>query len=413
MLKRVKVTVALTAAASSALLLMASQQALATTAQGAANSPTADVVGVGSDTLQFAADFMADGSPAASVGGLATTGFNAAGNKYRVINYDATGDAVGRALYTHAGGTFYGNAPTTAVVLRAKQQPVEIPDGSSAGIAALLNDTPGATGYQGAPNGSIQYARMSRIIHASEETTCADATHVAGCGTLHPVVIGADNFTIAHRSPSLGGSNAVALSGFQIAQIYECTAGYQFWDDPNIGGTSHTRIIPVLPQTSSGTYSDFNSDITAHYGFNGTYGSCVVPGEEHDPAGITGATSPADAIEPFSPARIALINSGYFANAGVAANQVVGATGTPVDGHAIYSLARNIYITTRDVDVNNATVWQPGGSANWAHVLFVGSSSYVSRATGQANVAAAGFDTSTGYIDCGAGDTNAACPPPS
>jgi hypothetical protein len=228
------------------------------------------------------------------------------------------------------------------------------------------------------------------------------------------VIIGADNFTIAQRAVAQGGSNAVALSGFQIAQIYECTTGYLFWDDPLVGGHVHERIIPVLPQTSSGTYSDFNSDITAHYGFNGSYGSCVVSGEEHDPAGITGATAPADAIEPFSPARIALINSGYFSNAGVAPNQVVGASGTPVDGHAIYSLARNIYITTRDVDVSNATPWEPGGTANWAHALFVGTTSYVAKPAGQANVAAAGFDTSGGYVDCGAGDTNQpACPSPS
>ena len=248
MLKRVKVTVAFTAAASSAVLLMGSQQALATTAQGPANSPNADVVGVGSDTNQFAGDFLADGAPAASVGGLAVNGFNSSGNKYRMINYDATGDAVGRATYNSSGAQYYTDSPTTALVLRTKQAPVEIPDGSSNGVTALLNDSPSSgTSWKGAPNGSIQYARMSRIPKATEETTCT--TNAAGCLSLHPVAIGTDSLTIAQRDASLGGSNAVALSGFQLAKIYQCLPGFTHWNDPGIGGTSSDTIVPIIPQT--------------------------------------------------------------------------------------------------------------------------------------------------------------------
>jgi hypothetical protein len=427
MLKRLKVTVAFTAAASSAVLLMGSQSALATTAQGAANSPNADVVGVGSDTLQFAGDFLADGAPATSVGGLARNGYNTTGNKYRMINYDATGDAVGRAVYNDKGnvtgtpppGQYYSDAPTTAQVLRTKQAPVELPDGSSAGITALLQDTPtSGTNYKGAPNGSIQYARMSRIPKGSEESTCTAVSNTA-CVSLHPVIIGTDSLVIAQK---FSGSNAVPLSGTQLALIYgpsdSCTGASPtpiFWDDPRIGGTSHTQIIPIIPQSGSGTRNDFLGDLVANYGLASvsSLGSCVVTGQEHDPAGITASASPADAIEPFSPARIALINSGYFANAGVAANQVAAQTGTPAGTPApgaLYSLNRNMYIVVRDADVNNATAWQPGLTGNWANSLFVGSNSYLARATGQVDVTAAGF--TGGYIDCGPADTatSPACP---
>ena len=45
-----------------------------------------DVVGVGSDTVQDAIDFLADGDY------VFDAGYNAAGNKYRLINFDATAD---------------------------------------------------------------------------------------------------------------------------------------------------------------------------------------------------------------------------------------------------------------------------------------------------------------------------------
>jgi hypothetical protein len=399
MLKKVRMLTAIGAVGASAALLVGTQPAFATTAQGSANNPQADVVGVGSDTLQFAADFVADGSPTSS-------GYNNAGNKYRMINYDSTGDAVGRALYNADGTQFYSDSPTTAAVLRAKQTPVELPDGSSAGIAALLVDSPSSgSNYKGIANGSIQYARASRIIKATEESTCAADT--TGCGQLHPIALGTDPLGMAVDAAT---SNGVALSANQLAQIYECTTGWTTWNSPNIGGSSPDTIIPVIPQSGSGTRNDFITAITAA-GFSGTFGPCVKTAQEHDPQGILAQASPQDAIEPFSLARINLINSGYFTNAGEGPNQVKLVSGTPSDSHPLLSFTRTMYVDLRQVDVTNATPWQPGGTANWASSLFVGTTSYLAKATGQADVTAAGFTAE--YIDCGAGDTSSSCPSPS
>jgi hypothetical protein len=398
MLRKVKMLTALSAVGASAALLMSSQQAFATTAQGSANNPQADVVGVGSDTLQYAGDFLADGSPT-------TSGYNAAGNKFRMINYDATGDALGRALYNADGTQFFTDSPTTAVVLRAKQKPVEDPDGSGAGRTALLNDSPNSgTNYDGVANGSIQYARSSSMISAANEQTCT--TNSTGCGKLHPVAIGTDTMEIAFDAS--GTSDAVPLSYTQLAKIYECATGFTTWT--SVGGTSSDAIIPVIPQLNSGTRNDFITQITSLGGFNGTLGPCVKTAQEHDPNGILTQANPEAAIEPFSLARVNLINSGYFANANEAPNQVaLLSTGTPSDGGARFNYTRNMYIVMREVDVENGTGWQPGGTLNWADTLFVGSNSFLAKPTGQATVAAAGFIG--GYIDCGAGDTNQpACP---
>src|ERR1051326_4583175 len=101
----------------------------------------ADVVGVGSDTVQFGIDFLADGDVAGDAG------FNATNQTRRAINFDATGDACGGVT---AGAT---------VVLRANSKPVGRPNGSGSGISALLTDT-GATE-------NINFVRSSRLPNAT------------------------------------------------------------------------------------------------------------------------------------------------------------------------------------------------------------------------------------------------------
>ena len=140
-----------------------------------------DVVGVGSDTLQYLVDFAADGDQ------LGDPGYNTGGNKFKLINFDATADANARLAYGPQGvgtgqcapgdggtaGT--GNQTTThadqpctlnpTIVIRAGVSPVQRPNGSGAGAKAIAND----------PSHFITFARAS----ACEGPTCA-----SGAGPL-------------------------------------------------------------------------------------------------------------------------------------------------------------------------------------------------------------------------------------
>src|SRR5215475_12196875 len=64
-----------------------------------------DAVGVGSDTLQYLVDFGADGD------NKGDPGYNSAGNKFKLINFDATADANARLAYGPDGAK--GNASGT------------------------------------------------------------------------------------------------------------------------------------------------------------------------------------------------------------------------------------------------------------------------------------------------------------
>ena len=57
-----------------------------------------DVVGVGSDTLQYMVDFLADGDA------YGDTGYNQLGNKNKLVSFDATADANARLAYGVNGG---------------------------------------------------------------------------------------------------------------------------------------------------------------------------------------------------------------------------------------------------------------------------------------------------------------------
>ena len=115
-----------------------------------------DVVGVGSDTVQYAGDFVADGDV------LGDLGWNSSGAVNRLINFDATADANARLAYGDGGvtgtcapgqggtagtgnqNTTHADTPCTlnpTIVLRAGLNPVLRPNGSGAGLNALLADT--------------------------------------------------------------------------------------------------------------------------------------------------------------------------------------------------------------------------------------------------------------------------------
>ena len=427
--RRLKVGLAIVGSLGAALTLVA-QPAFADYA------PTQkDVVGVGSDTLQYMLDFVADGDY------VSDTGFNSAAPKFHIVNFDATADANARLAYGPAGvgptgtgavcppgngvGTGTGSNPGTVgpcilnptIVLRAGQRPVQRPNGSGAGAKALAGDT----------SHFITYIRAS---------ACEGPT--TGCpGTLNntfdSVQLGTDPLAMLVTN----STHAVALSAAQLNLIYSCSGGSGpngslTWNDPRIGGTSTDPIIPIIPQVGSGTRSFFLGQIG-----NPTVGPCVVTGEENDPTALSAQSSPNDAIEPMSGGRLNLFQGvigspvggtsgtgGYFqdptcpiqaieagsGNCASPANQINPAvhlqtTGTPGGsvGGSLFDVSRPLYVYFRDSDLNSTAVWQPGGTLNQIKTVFWNptGTSFVCSAAGQALIAAAGVNATCNFTPGG------------
>jgi ABC-type phosphate transport system substrate-binding protein len=400
MFRRAKVALAVGVAGTSTLVAL-----FAAPASADPQARPSDAVGVGSDTAQYGADFLMDGD----VSGHA--GYNQ-GKANRVYNEFATGDGNGRALYDSKGnliGVSSSGSPngTSALALRAGAKPVQRPDGSGDGIAALIADSLGGTGYQGLPKGSISFARASRLPKASENSTCQSNPN---CGGLHVFQFATD--ALAMGKWSGGTSNAVPLSAAQLKTIYSCggtgPSGAVLWNA--VGGTSPDPIDAVIPQSGSGTRNFFLADI----GLSAP-GACVRTSQEHDPTGITKAVNPADAIEPFSVGRLKLIQANYFTNTQEPASDFQVAdvtTGTPSDSGAVYNSAHGVYFIARDHDLNAVAAnfdptspdpslhaAQPGGTSNWVQTLFLGSTSWIARSTNAPLIASAGF--TAGYQDLG------------
>jgi ABC-type phosphate transport system substrate-binding protein len=352
---------------------------------------TKDVVGVGSDTLQYLVDFSADGDQ------LGDTGYNSLGNKFKLINFDATADANARLAYgpngvgsgqcapgtggtagTGNGTATHADSPCTlnpTIVVRAGVNPIQRPNGSGAGAKALAADS-------------------SHFLTFSRASACQGPTCASGAGPLSSafdsIQVGTDPLAMLAASTT----NAVALSAQQLKLIYACTD--TTWNQ--VGGTSTSTIIPVIPQVGSGTRSTFLADIGLT---NAGLGSCVQTGEENDPTAIAAQARPVDAIEPMSGGRLDLFLGllsngtangvgGYFkdpscslnaintstpAQCAAASNTIAPAvqlitTGTPSDANPLFDVSRPLYIYFRDADVSSTTTWQPGSTLNAVRTLF-------------------------------------------
>ncbi|MFZ2058880.1 MAG: hypothetical protein WAV54_15860 [Acidimicrobiales bacterium] len=391
-----------------------------------------DVVGVGSDTLQYMIDFLADGDA------YGDPGYNVLGNKYKLVSFDATADANARLAYGVNGGQATqtvctpgtgstagtGNATGTntgipcvlnpTIVLRAELQPVQRPNGSGAGFKALVQDIVAGDNASTAANGN-----KAEVINFSRASSTQSTT-----ATL-PGTEGIDQLSLATDplpmiETNTPASHAVALSAAQLALIYAANTGSCLtWNDPRIGGTSSDAIIPIIPQVGSGTRTYFLQQI----GISGP-GTCAVVGEENDPTALLGTTSPADAIEPISQGRLDVYKGvtntggsggigGYFLDPSCAylsgaaacgtgsvsggtwvtnavAPDVKPITGTPggTVGGALFDPSRTLYMYFRSTDIASTTPWQPGTSQNWLNALFynpsgVGGPPYIQQGAGQ------------------------------
>jgi ABC-type phosphate transport system substrate-binding protein len=280
-----------------------------------------DVVGVGSDTVQYAGDFVADGSYVGSAG------YNSALNKYKIINFDATPDANARLAYGNGGvggtnacapgtGSTQGTGADTVnhtdtpctlnptLVLRAGTKPVIRPNGSGDGAKALAGDTAAGRNW-------LTYSRAS----SNQDTTLPSSSfNVAKLGT--------DNLQLLTATTT----NAIPLNRAQLGQIYTCnitnwqqldntsdsTATIHYYTSADVTGgftpgpndvqLQNATIYPIVPQVGSGTRSSFLGDIGGV-----TPGTCTHVGEENDPTAIAGAgTQSVNAIEPMSGGRLNL-----------------------------------------------------------------------------------------------------------
>ena len=219
--------------------------ALAIQPAGADYAPNqGDVVGVGSDTLQYMLDFLADGDA------YGDPGYNQVGNKHKVDNIDASADTNGRLAYgvdggqvgqgtctPSTGGTAGTGNSTSAntghpcvlnptVVLRAGLQPVQRPNGSGAGFKALVQDI--VAGHNTPATEVINFSRAS----AAQSTT---ATLPAGVN-IDQLSVATDTLPMI-TSSGANPTHAVPLSASQLSLIYSQNTGSCItWNDPRISG---------------------------------------------------------------------------------------------------------------------------------------------------------------------------------
>jgi ABC-type phosphate transport system substrate-binding protein len=358
-----------------------------------------DVVGVGSDTVQYIGDFGADGDY------LGDSGYNAAGNVNRLVSFDATPDANARAGYLN-GSTNTTLAPLNpTIVLRAGATPIQRPNGSGAGINALIADHAG----------NISYIRMSRPPTAAEQTSATGST---GVGVLRVVQLATDGLQTAVTA----GTHAPTLSAQELVSIY--SGAITTWNQlPGNSGGSTATIHPKIPQTGSGTRSSFLADLKTANG--GTAPALNNPNiatvEENDPYSLYLSDSPSstpdlDAIAPFSSGRLALYDPpgatpGFFHDPNVVypgttaalAPAVVLQSGTPGDTNPIYNDQRGLFVVFRNSDFTSTTPFQAGSVKNWVNTLFAATTGtpFFKGSGGAALIAAAG--ATPAYSDKGSG----------
>src|SRR5262245_14747421 len=287
-----------------------------------------DVVGIGSDTIFIAANFVADGD------NLGDLGFNSSSLQRRMISMDPTGDANGRL-------TTLTN-PAASVVLRAGKSPVVRPNGSGAGINFLNNSD------KTAPH-QVNFTRSSALPTPAQQQAAVDN----GWGGIHCYQFAVDGLQMAVSNLVATNAGTTGLSVATLVQLYSSTGTVRNWGDvPGYNGpTPGAAIHAILPQTSSGTFSFFNAQLTAANGGTAitfrTDANLIVA-EEHDPTPIQ---NDANAIGPFSTARNNLLNGGYF---GAAAQNTVKLLAPPTNPNA-FAVTRPVFILVRQTSVTDHT----------------------------------------------------------
>lgn len=227
--------------AAAAVATLAMSPGLASADPPAGVTPAkADIVGVGSDTTQ-------------NIANAYSTLYNRTRTP-KLYSFNATGT---RTIRPAAG---------CAVITR--------PDGSGAGLSALLADT----------TGCIDFARSSRKPKA-------DGTEKS----LAFLAFARDGVTVAVATTTNAGANVTTA---QLKAIFTCHATR--WNQ--VGGKNSSTIKPILPQVKSGTRAFFLTTIGIT---DAEVGRCVVQGSQENDQNVL-AGDP-NKIAPFSVARYSLI----------------------------------------------------------------------------------------------------------
>ena len=275
---------------------------------------------VGSDTLQDAANALANGS---SLGGSLV---RVKGGTQTVGSFDAFGTS---AIQTKPNGPFFGR-----------------PAGSGAGVNALRASITGAT-YSG--NSAVPARTITGQVDIARSSS-GPGSNANANGQLLYVPFGRDAVAYAYK----GSSDLANLTTAQLKQIYEANSPV------TIGSTT---VVARIPQVSSGTRSFFLSAIGVT-----TLGSTVVDANNTTTPENDAAVLGANEIIPFSAASWVAQSNGAtglstIGSTGVqlgSPNGVAPFTGTGtslVPNSTFYNAApfgRDTYVVVQYARVNSA-----------------------------------------------------------
>lgn len=390
-----------------------------------------DVVSTGSDIIQNSFNFLADGYHQ-------LPGYNTAGNRWRFVNFDSSGDAQGRSAFTDprllptktVDGEKYIKQSDVKLLnptisLRAGQDLVVRPTGGGGGGRdAIISDD----------QGWIDIGRSPDPLNATNQNNAQEKL-----GTkLIRVQVATDRQLIATATDT----NAPAtISAEAILKIY--SGEYTKWGDlPGYSGSgANETIVPLLLPTDAGMWNTFvsivgkqNPGVTVTAATLRSNPNSVVV-QQNDPTAITGLSTDAlkkNAIVPFPRGRYRTLNTGYYTQtfdgqktnnyntetghrtaASADGIKLLDATSTTdvAQGSAPYggNFAYNAII--RESDYLSTTPWQPGSTLNWVQALFYnpdGPEPFVKTPAGEALLEAAGvtpdyhvFGTDNAEIDLG------------
>jgi len=204
-----------------------------------------DVVGVGSDVLQYMIDFLANGDA------YGDSGFGASNPHYLLVNIDATADANGRLAYGVSGGAAQGTVVGTGATFASGATTITVTGGT----------VPGPTQVGGAVSGP-GIASGTTLVSVSFDTVTLSAATTASESNVSLTFSPSGECT-----PGTGGSPGVDTGTGNGTTPN--TGGYPCVLNPTVVLRAGTQAVQ-RPNGSTAGFLAFQQDILAG---NNTFGS--------------------------------------------------------------------------------------------------------------------------------------------